>query len=141
MKSQWNYISLYACSIGAYFSLNAYADKAFNKCPFQSPILDLQYLMNQMFIWFSITKDELYTKQQITTPLEVMTWDYYEYVMNNPIVKWDIPTSILYGSKDDLQSNNVINDFTEKHNCKLTISNNSEHYFTNDYDINALLVC
>ena len=35
-------LSLYACSLGAYFSLAAYGDVAFARCLFVSPILDME---------------------------------------------------------------------------------------------------
>ena len=137
--SNYNDVSLFACSIGAYFSLNTYSNKPFKKCLLQSPILDLHYLINQMFIWFNITKEQLYIKQKITTPLETITWDYYEYITNNPIIKWDIPTNILYGAKDELQSIDVMNNFSNKFNCPLTVSNNSEHAFMSSDDVAILL--
>ena len=43
--SHWKHISLYACSIGAYFSLQTYADRLFEKALFQSPIVDMKWLV------------------------------------------------------------------------------------------------
>ena len=43
--SNWSEVSLYACSMGAYFSLNAYNRLNIKKCLFQSPILDMEYLI------------------------------------------------------------------------------------------------
>ena len=51
MKSiiaSYNNISLYACSIGAYFSLIAFKEIHFNKCLFVSPILDMERLIHNM---------------------------------------------------------------------------------------------
>ena len=132
--SRWSDISLFACSLGAYFSLNAYADRKFMNCLFQSPVLDMEYLVQQMFCWFHITEEKLYLEKEIPTPVDLLRWDYYQYIKKHPIEKWDIPTSILYGGKDNLQSVEVIQKFVKAHDCKLTISQNSEHPFMEKED-------
>ena len=43
-------------------------------------------------------------------------------------------TRILFAGKDNLQSLEIIQDFTKKHNCLLTISENSEHPFMSEGD-------
>ncbi|BCJ96335.1 alpha/beta hydrolase [Anaerocolumna cellulosilytica] len=132
--SRWKEVSLYACSLGAYFSLHAYADRNFTKCLFQSPILDMEYLIRQMFTWFQVTEEKLFTEKEISTPVDLLHWDYYQYVINHPIEIWNLPTSILYGGKDNMQSEDVIQKFVEQHNCSLTISGNSEHPFMQERD-------
>lgn len=42
--AKWEIVSLFACSLGAYFSLNSYTDRKFEKCLFQSPIVDMKWL-------------------------------------------------------------------------------------------------
>lgn len=133
--SKWSDVSLYACSLGAYFSLNAYADRNFTKCLFQSPILDMEYLVRQMFCWFDITEEKLRMEKEISTPIDLLRWDYYQYVKEHPIQNWNLPTSILYGGKDDLQSAEVIRKFVQERGCKLTISQGSEHPFMQKEDI------
>lgn len=127
--SKWKEVSLFACSLGAYFSLHAYADRKFSHCLFQSPILNMEYLIGQMFVWFQVTEEELRLKKEISTPVDVLRWDYYQYVKEHPIQTWSIPTSILYGGKDNLQSVELVETFAESHHCKLTISPSSEHPF------------
>lgn len=133
--SNWKNVSLYASSLGAYFSLNTYADKNFAKCLFQSPVLSMEYLINQMLIWFDVTEERLCVEKEIATPIDTLRWDYYQYVKGHPIEKWSIPTSILYGGKDNLQSIDVIQEFVKAHSCKLTISKNSEHPFMENEDM------
>lgn len=132
--SMWSDISLYACSIGAYFSLNTYADKKISNCLFQSPVLDMEYLIQQMFCWFNVTEEKLYMEKEISTPVDLLRWDYYQYIKKHPIKKWDIKTSILYGGKDNLQSLEVIQKFVKAYDCKLTISPSSEHSFMEKSD-------
>lgn len=131
----WKEVSLYACSLGAYFSLHAYQQRPFQKCLFQSPILDMEYLIRQMFLWFGISEERLEKEKEIDTPIDLMRWDYYQYVLAHPVTHWDAPTCILYGGKDDLQSRTVIQDFAERFHCHVTLAENSEHPFMAKDDI------
>lgn len=125
----WKSVSLFACSLGAYFSLNAYAERVFAKCLFQSPIVDMAYLVEQMFLWFDVTREKLREEKEIATPVDALRWDYYEYIHSHPITTWNAPTAILYGGKDVMQSEAVMRQFAERFHCKLSISPDSEHPF------------
>ena len=127
--SRWQRVSLYACSIGAYFSLQAYASRPFEKALFQSPIADMGYLVGQMMRWFRVTPEELKEKGEIDTPVDPLRWDYYQYIQAHPVEKWPIPTAILYGGKDNLQSPEVMEAFSRRFHAKLTVSPDSEHPF------------
>ena len=126
---KWKEVSLFACSLGAYFSLNTYADRPFKKCLFQSPILDMGYLIRQMFSWYGVTKQMLREQKVIPTPIDPLRWDYYQYVMSHPVSRWDIPTAILFGGKDTFQTMEIVERFVDLHGCRLTVSENSEHPF------------
>lgn len=125
----WEDVSLYACSLGAYFSLHAYRDHRFSRCLFQSPILDMEHLIRQMFMWFDISEERLEREKEIDTPIDRMSWEYFQYVLSHPVTKWGSPTHILYGAKDDLQSLSVVQAFAHRFGCELTVSANSEHPF------------
>lgn len=131
---RWREVSLYACSLGAYFSLHAYADRPFRRCLFQSPILDMEYLIRQMFQWFDITEEKLAQEKEIDTPIDLMSWDYFQYVLAHPITRWNSPTCILYGEKDDLQSLSVIRSFADQFDCHVTLAENSQHPFMEEAD-------
>jgi len=133
--SKWKEVSLYACSLGAFFCLNTYHTRDIKKCLFQSPILDMEYLIKQMMLWFDISEERLEAEKEIDTPIDVMTWDYYQYVKEHPIQKWDAPTNILFGGRDDLQSLEIVKKFVEKFDCTLMFSENSEHSFMKEKDI------
>lgn len=136
--SMWRNVSLFACSLGAYFSLNTYTERNFRKCLFQSPVIDMEYLIQQMFCWFNVTEEKLYSEKEIPTPVDLLRWDYYQYVKKHPVKTWNMPTSILYGGKDNLQSAEVIGKFAKEHGCKLTVAENSEHPFMGKEDINIV---
>lgn len=69
-------------------------------------------------------------KQEIPTPMgETLYWDYYCYVKENPIIKWNVPTEILYGSEDNLTEYEVAKDFSMRFNCGLTVLDGGGHWF------------
>ena len=131
---RWKEVSLYGCSLGAYFSLHAYRDRTFTNCLFQSPILDMESLIRQMFLWFGITEERLAKEKEIDTPIDLMSWDYFQYVLAHPVTKWNSPTHILYGGRDDLQSLAVIEQFAKRFGCDMTLSENSQHPFMEEAD-------
>ncbi|MGL4873035.1 MAG: alpha/beta hydrolase [Clostridium sp.] len=123
-------ISVFGCSMGAYFSLLAYRDEKIQKSLFLSPVVNMKRIITNMMTWFNISEDKLRVENEVLTPIGVMLyWDYYCYVIDNPINTWDKETSILYGAKDDLCEFEIIDDFIKKFNCNLDIMENGEHYF------------
>ena len=131
---RWREVSLFACSLGACFSLHAWQDRPFRRCLFQSPIVDMDWLIRQMMDWFGVTEERLRREREIPTPVDVLSWDYWQYIREHPVVRWDVSTAILYAGKDTLQSEEVIRSFTEAHNCRLTIAAGSEHPFMGEGD-------
>lgn len=131
---RWREVSLFACSLGACFSLHAWQDRPFRRCLFQSPIVDMDWLIRQMMGWFGVTEEQLRQEREIPTPVDVLSWDYWQYVLEHPVVRWDTPTAILYAGRDNLQSEEVIRGFAETHGCRLTIAEDSEHPFMGEGD-------
>ena len=66
-----------------------------------------------MFLWFDITEEILYAKKEIPTLIDILSWDYYQYVKGNSVTRWNSPTYMLYGGKDNLQSMQVIENFAK----------------------------
>ena len=109
--------------------MNAGIDRIIDRSFFISPIVDMERLITDMMTWANITEDELKEKRIIHTSFgEDLSWEYLSYVREHPI-KWNAPTVILYGSKDNLTSFETISAFAEKHNAKLTVMENGEHWF------------
>lgn len=130
IKNRYKDISLYACSLGAYFSLVAYRYVKFGNCLFVSPILDMEILIQNMIRWADVSEEELKEKGEIDTSFgETLSWVYYQYVRNHPIENWNNKTSILYGEKDNLTERYVLDSFVKKYNCRLDIMAGGEHYF------------
>ena len=130
VKENYTEINLWACSMGTYFSLLAYKDENINRCLFLSPVVNMKVIIDNMMVWSNTTENELEEKQEIKTDFgQTLYWDYYKYVKENPIIKWNKQTHILYGNKDNMQEQNIIKDFSDKFNCELSILENGEHYF------------
>ncbi len=130
VQGKYQSFSLYACSIGAYFCLSAYQNVRFEKCLFLSPVLNMERLIQNMMMWANVSEKELKEKGKIETSFgETLSWDYYEFVRNHPVGKWDKKTFILYGEKDNMTERNVLNAFVEKNHCTLDVLKNGEHYF------------
>ena len=129
-KANYEEINLWACSMGAYFSLLTYKDENIKNCLFLSPIVNMKIVIDNMMLWSNITEKDLEEKHEIKKDFgQTLYWDYYKYVKENPIVNWNKKTFILYGDKDNLQDENTIKDFCNKYNCELSIFENGEHFF------------
>ena len=130
VKERYRSISLFACSMGAYFSLVAYKHEELKQSLFLSPVVDMKKIIDNMMLWFNISEESLEEKKEIMTPVgQMLYWDYYCYVKSNPVSVWNNPVSILYGSKDDICDFSVISRFAESFGCSLHIMEDGEHYF------------
>lgn len=130
VTNRWKEISLYACSLGAYFSLLAYKDIEMKKCIFQCPLLSMENLIKNMMKWFDITEEQLRKEKEIPTPMgETLYWDYWIYSKENPVDEWKTKTYILYPSKDALTDRKTVDNFTNTHSVQLTVLDGAEHYF------------
>jgi pimeloyl-ACP methyl ester carboxylesterase len=136
---KWNTVRLYGSSLGAYFSLLAYKEAPIEKCIFLSPVLDMERLIRNMMAAANVSEQDLKQKHEIRTPMgETLYWDYYCYVRENPIEKWNIPTSILYGSEDNITELEVVENFSKRFNCDLTVLEGSEHWFHTERQLSFL---
>ena len=129
LKSEFENIILIANSIGAFFSMNAGIDGMLRKAYFISPIVDMEKLIRDMMLWAHVTEKELRDKGVIRTDFgEDLSWEYLCYVREHP-VRWNVPTSILYGSRDNLTAPETVRAFAKRHNAALTVMENGEHWF------------
>lgn len=133
VKTISSHISVFACSMGSYFSLLAYRDLPLKQCLFLSPVLNMEKIINNMMTWFNVSEDRLKAEKEIETPIgQKLYWDYYCYVKSHPIDKWNQSTAILYGSNDNLCESDVVSEFAKRYHCKLNVLKDGEHYFHTD---------
>lgn len=135
-STRTNSISLWANSMGAYFSLLAYKDEILKQSLFLSPVVDMERLIQNMMKWFGVTKEQLCKDKEVSTSMgQTLYWDYYQYVMENSIMKWNTPTLILYGKKDELCEYDILSSFCRNFHCNIAVSDTSEHYFHTEKDL------
>jgi len=137
IKPRWDHISLFACSMGAYFSLLACTDMPFEQCLFLSPVVNMERIIENMMIWFRVSEEELEARKEVTTPIgQILYWDYYCYVKEHPVHSWNQPTVILYGSDDSLCEYDTVSGFSQQFHCGLTVMEHGEHYFHTEEQLN-----
>ena len=109
---------------------HAYRNDILNQSLFLSPVVDMKKIIDNMMLWSGITEKDLEKEKEIMTFAgQKLYWDYYCYVRSNPVDIWNVPTSILYGSKDNVCEYGVISKFAESFDCNLTVMEDGEHYF------------
>lgn len=90
-------------------------------------------------LWSKIDQKILKEKKEIQTDFgETLSWEYYSYVKENPIINWKTRTTILYGSKDNLTEREIIDLFVKKYSCNLDVMENGEHYFNTAEELKIL---
>lgn len=138
-KEHWQNISLFANSIGAWFSMLGFSNEPLEQCLFLSPVVDMKYLVSKMMKWANVSETQLQNEQIIPTNFgETLSWNYWKYILENPIVKWNFPTQILYGEFDNLIDRDTIESFSHKFNCNLTVMENGEHWFHTSEQLEVL---
>ena len=138
LKTDAESIILIANSIGAFFSMNANLNSLIEKAYFISPLVNMEKLICDMMQWANVTEAELEQRKIIHTDFgEELSWEYLCYVREHPL-NWEIPTSILYGEKDNLTSIETMSAFAEKQGATLTVMKGGEHWFHTEEEMKFL---
>lgn len=124
-------IHLFACSLGAYFGLLAYHDLNIKQSLFLSPVVNMERIISNMMKGFQVSEERLKAEHEIRLPIgQTLEWNYYCYVRENPICfEWKAPTSILYGSDDNLSEWDEISAFAARYQAAVKVLEHGEHYF------------
>lgn len=123
-------IALFGCSMGAYFSMLAYRSEPLYQALLLSPVVDMERVIGNMMRWFDVSEERLKAEREIATPVgQTLYWDYYCYVKSHPIETWNVPTSILYGSDDELCEYDRVSDFAGRFRAGLRVMEHGEHFF------------
>ena len=139
LKQRWQSISLYANSLGAYFSLLAFSEEQFANCLFVSLILDMAALIDKMIVWASVDARQLQAEKEIPTSFgETLSWEYYTYAGKHPIQVWNSPTAILYAGQDNMTDRHTVTDFAAVFGCRLTVYKEGEHWFHTEKQLAVL---
>lgn len=138
-KQHWKEISLFANSIGAWFSMLAFANEELKECLFVSPVVDMVDLISNMMMWANVSELQLEQEKRISTDFgQTLSWEYWQYAKGHPIKEWHIPTKILFGEKDNLIDGSVIEIFSQNFGCELTVVKDGEHWFHTKQQLDIL---
>ena len=135
-RSEWKNVYIYAVSLGAYLSLAAYQGFEIKKALLVSPVVDMKSLIERMMENAGITPEIL--KERRNIPEAGLSWDYYEFTLENKITDWEIQTEILYPGLDNLTPRGEIESFAKKFNCGLTVLPDCEHYIHSEEGLKFL---
>jgi alpha-beta hydrolase superfamily lysophospholipase len=136
-RSKYTDIGLFGCSIGAYFAILASQREAtIRRALFLSPVVDMRCVIENLMEWFGVTPERLERERVIETPVKTLYWDYYRYVVDH-LVKWDKPTALLYGEKDDFCSFEDIHRFAKASGADVTVMPGGVHYFHTDEQLDC----
>ena len=130
-------ISLFGCSIGAYFSMMAYKNEPIRQALFLSPVVDMRRIIENMMLWFDVSKERLKQEKEVITPIKTLYWDYYQYVVRHP-VEWNKPTALFYGANDELCEYEYVNAFARRFHASMTVLEDSEHFFHTERQLDFL---
>ncbi len=147
-RAHWEKLSLFANSMGAYFSMAAIQEQALKgqllgahapeHCFFLSPIVDMKQLIERMLAWAGIPLKRLEAEGAITSASgQVFYWDYYCYTADHPVTAWEVPTHILCGSSDMLAGPEINAAFAQRHHCSLEVLPGGEHFFHTEQQLAA----
>ena len=129
-KKRWEEIALFAVSIGAWFILQSFRDEKLSDCLFVSPILDMKCVISNIMRRAGISRERLKQERMILTPArQPLFWEYWSFVLNNPITKWETSIRILYAENDDMTPLCIVRNFAQKFDCDLSVMKNGEHWF------------
>ena len=123
-------VSLYAISIGAYFSMLALMGRTVERAYFESPVLSMTRLIEGMMAASGVTAAELEKQGEIPTDFgETLSWRYYTYAKSHPLTDWCVPTSILWADGDALTDRGTAESFAAEHSIPLHVAKGCAHCF------------
>lgn len=128
-EKTYDTVLLIANSIGAYYALCSLNGQRIRKAYLISPVVDMDRLISDRMEQTGVTEKELTEKGRVTASTgEEFSLEYRTWVREHPVF-WTVPTAILYGSLDGLQSYRTVKAFAEKTGASLTVMENGEHWF------------
>ena len=123
-------ISLYTVSAGTFFSLGAFENETFSRAIMLSPVVDMRLLIGNLMLWSGTTEEKLRAEQTVVTDFgQTLYWDFYCWVNEHPVTKWNTPTAILSGSNDDIAQPQTVSAFAERFGCSHTVLQGGSHRF------------
>ena len=124
-----------ANSIGAFYTYEYLCDYHIKHAFFISPLASMSKIIYDYIFSGQVSEQELKDKGFVTADDGiVISYDFYKkYTENDYHGDWNVPTDILYGSRDELVYIENIVDYLAAHPySRLTIKQGAEHWFHTD---------
>ena len=129
-KKRWDEVALFAVSLGAWLGLQSFRDDKLSDCLFVSPILDMKYVISNIMRRAGVSEELLKQERMILTHVgQPLFWEYWSFVLNNPITKWETLSRILYAENNDMTPLCIVRNFAQKFDYDLSVMKNGEHWF------------
>lgn len=138
-REHFSEIALFACSMGASFSLIACKPNDFSQTLFLSPVVDLLALVRKMMSSAGIDEEQLSREKAIAvTDGPVFRADYLDYLRLHSPATWEGPLRILVGRNDSLADYTAVRTFSRQHGGILETVEGAEHYFHEPVDLQRM---
>lgn len=138
-RQGWGHIALRTTSIGAWFSMQAFAEEKFEKALFVSPVLDMEKLIRNMMFWAEVDEKRLEQEGEIPIDFgETLSWRYLQYAREHPVTNWNTNTAILYAGTDNLTDRATVDELVRRFGYGLTVMEDGEHWFHTPEQLAAL---
>ena len=132
-------IAVHATSIGAWFSMHAFADARIEKCLFVSPLVDMPAMIRGMMVAAGVDRARLKREKEIQTDFgQTLSWDYLCFAEAHPARAFCPDTAVLYGGADTTVPRAAIDRFVADNECRLTVLPGGEHWFHTEAQLAAL---
>ena len=129
MQPVWKHIGVYGVGIGAWLAMQALQTQKPERALFVSPVVDMESVITNRMQAANVTEAQLQAAGEIPTAFgETLSWPYLCWVREH-LLRWKMPTQVLYGSGDDLTSRTAIERFRQVSGAHLTIMEGGEHWF------------
>ncbi len=120
--------SLFGCSLGAFFCMQAFTGEEVEQALFLSPVVDLAGVIESMMAAFGVDEARLRREGVVETPAKTLYWEDYSYLRAHPI-RWCSPAKLLCGRQDDICPPDVTEAFSRRCAAELTVMEQGQHYF------------
>lgn len=113
-------VALAACSLGAYFALQALADRPVARALLMSPLVDMAAYIRRKLREQGLSEHQLRSAGTIALPQgQPLSREYFSYACSHP-VRWRHPTRVLWGRHDDVVPRQDIDRFAGASHAEVT---------------------
>ena len=131
---RWKNVSLYAVSIGAWYSMVCFRTKPIAQTLLVSPVVSMSNLIERMMQSAGVSHELLREKGTIDS----LSWEYYTFAKKHEITNWQCRTRILYPERDNITPRHEIEGFAKKFACELSVLPDAEHWIHTSRELEFL---